>query len=297
MSALLEVGRILIASGYTFTTVTPESHRRVNARAGRWASNLRDVFGWSRPFHQDLLPPTLFDSLDRASVLERQEDGFRCGVRFSTLEDRLFVHSAFPTNEPDAVFFGPDTYRFCRWLRTLDVRGRHLVDVGAGSGAGGIVLSDRVQSIVLGDINPRAIAFARVNVELAGVAAEVVHSDVLAGIDGPLDLIVANPPYMADDLKRAYRDGGGQMGELLSVRIACEAVERLAPGGKLCLYTGSAVVGGRHVILDALIPRIRDRVSRIEVDEIDVDVFGEELARGPYGSVERIAALGVVVTR
>ena len=44
-------------------------------------------------------------------------------IRFATIDDFIFAHSAFPTPEQNAVFLGPDTYRFIRLLRAA------LVDV------------------------------------------------------------------------------------------------------------------------------------------------------------------------
>ena len=53
--ALFELGEALRAQGYRFVTTTPETHRRVNARATQRgeerALDLRDVFGFSRPCH------------------------------------------------------------------------------------------------------------------------------------------------------------------------------------------------------------------------------------------------------
>ena len=44
----------------------------------------------------------------------------RSKVRFSSLGGSLYVHSAFPTSAAEAVFFGPDTYRFAALIaRTL----------------------------------------------------------------------------------------------------------------------------------------------------------------------------------
>src|SRR5690348_326086 len=107
--ALLELGRLLRdgSGGYAFVTPTPETHRRVNARPGSGrAATLRDVFGWSRPFRRDLLPPEMLRLLDRAGALE--ESGGAAGllksrVRFSTLGAGLFVHSVYPTVQEDAV--------------------------------------------------------------------------------------------------------------------------------------------------------------------------------------------------
>ena len=112
--ALLRLAAAIRATGYRFTTVTPATHARVNARPGNaWARGLEDVFGWSRPFRPAVLPPALFDLMRRAGVaVPHGEGGWRSSVRLSTLGGELFLHSAFPTAEPDAVFFGPDTYRF-----------------------------------------------------------------------------------------------------------------------------------------------------------------------------------------
>jgi hypothetical protein len=49
---------------YHFITPTPATHERVNSRSGNeWARSVMDVFGWSRPFAQQLLPERLFDTL------------------------------------------------------------------------------------------------------------------------------------------------------------------------------------------------------------------------------------------
>ena len=64
------------------------------------------------------------------------------GVRFSTLDEQIFIHSAYPTDDADAVFFGPDTYRFAREVRrTIGALRRErlrILDMGAGSGAGAL---------------------------------------------------------------------------------------------------------------------------------------------------------------
>ena len=111
MDPLASLGRALRDAGYAFVTPTPETHRRVLARGGE-ARTLRDVFGWSRSFAPGFLPPGLEALLDEAAALERHGDRLRSAVRFSSLGPLLFAHSAYPTTDADAVFFGPDTYRF-----------------------------------------------------------------------------------------------------------------------------------------------------------------------------------------
>jgi len=141
------------------------------------------------------------------------------------------------------------------------------------------------------DVNPVAVRLAAANAELNGVLARAARSDVLSASEGRLDLVVANPPYLADDQGRMYRDGGGDLGTALSVRIAREALARLAPGGRLLLYTGTPVVDGEHVLWRGLEPVLQS--TRFDYRELDPDVFGEELDRPAYAHVERIAVVAL----
>src|SRR5438270_4785453 len=170
--ALAALGRQLRERGYRFTTITPASHKRINARPVARAVTLQDIFGWSRPFVEADLPASLLITLSEAEALDASEGRLRSKVRFSTLGDQLFAHSAFPTEQGDAVFFGPDTYRFARILdqsiATLKPRASmRILDVGAGSGAGGLHAAALLRAvspqIVLTDINHNALRFSRIN--------------------------------------------------------------------------------------------------------------------------------------
>ncbi|MFK7091629.1 class I SAM-dependent methyltransferase, partial [Chromobacterium violaceum] len=181
------------------------------------------------------------------------EDGARCRslVRASTADDQLFFHSAYPTEEHDSVFFGPDTYRFVtaidRHLANSSAPVHRAVDIGCGSGAGAMSIYRRRPGadVLAIDINPKAICLARVNAKLAG--AEKVQpqlSNLLNDVEGTFDLIVANPPYLVDPDQRTYRHGAGELGEGLSLDIIDCALRRLSPRGSLLLYTGVAMVHG-----------------------------------------------------
>lgn len=293
-TALLELGRALRAGGYEFVTVTPETHRRVLQRDPRPARDLRDVFGWSRPFSDALLPEALLRLARDAGVIRRDGEFWRSDVRFSSLGQQLYAHSAFPTLSADAVFFGPDTYRFSAFLARSLVHCRCLVDVGCGTGAGGLSAAGFAQRLVLADISPRAVRFAAVNAALAGIDAELVESDVLAAVSGPVDAVIANPPYLLDGASRVYRHGGGRYGEALSLRILSEALPRVVPGGRIALYTGTAIVGGRDRFRELAERLCRGAGASFEYAELDPDVFGSELTDAAYAGVERLAAVGVV---
>src|SRR5688500_19432153 len=116
--ALRELGRFLKSQGYHFTAVTPLTHSRVQKRSdSRDARTLTDIFGWSRPFRATAEFAPIIELLSSAKELERADGLYRSYVRYSTLGEQLYVHSSYPTSQEDAVFFGPDTYRFARVLR------------------------------------------------------------------------------------------------------------------------------------------------------------------------------------
>jgi SAM-dependent methyltransferase len=284
-------------SGYTFVAPTPATHQVVVGRR-KHARDLRDVFGWSLPFPRGVVPPEIFAALKAAGAFKGWFGG-RATVRGASLGGDLFLHSAFPTHGEDDVFFGPDSYRFARFLLAeLDDRPvATLVDVGAGTGVGAIVAAKRVRPArtIMTDVNPQALAFARANAAAAGIEAEFFETAGLEGVEGPLDLVIANPPFIADPKGLAYRDGGGQRGIELSLEWARQAMRRLAPGGRLLLYTGVAIVEGRNPLFERLAHEADGFELRLE--EIDPDIFGEELAKPAYSDVERIAAVGAVVTR
>jgi methylase of polypeptide subunit release factors len=293
---LLALGRFLRDGGYRFTSVTPDTHESFLQRAPRRAGDARAVLGWNMPFVPSELEPRLFELMVAAQVCPRVSPReFRATLRCSTLEDLLFFHSRFPTSDVDSVFFGPDSYRFVRALRArVTTRQTYVVDIGCGAGVGGIALARAVgiDRLLLTDVNPAALHLAAVNAELNDVRAELVLSDVLTEVKGSPELVIANPPYLADPAKRLYRDGGGSFGSELSVRIAREASARLSEnGGRLLLYSGAAVVDGRDQLRAALEPVLRQAQATFAYEEIDPDVFGADLATPGYAQVERIAAV------
>lgn len=303
-SALLEAGRILQALGYRFTTVTPATQARVLARdPDAWARDPRDVFGWSRPYRAGVLPPELAALMSLTGLARRCGEGWRSTVRCSSLGERLYFHSAYPTGETDAVFFGPDTSRFIRALNNeltmWPGTPQRIADLGCGSGAAAIELARRFRAaeVLAIDINHAALAVTEVNAALAGVSnVWLLHSDLLAQAEGGFDLIVANPPYLLDAAGRSYRHGGGALGEGLALRILDTALQRLRPGGTLMLYTGVAMVDGQDPFLRHVKASLEGVPCRWRYQEIDPDVFGEELELPAYAAAERIAAVWLTIT-
>jgi methylase of polypeptide subunit release factors len=297
--ALLELLAQLQSRNYRFTAVTPGTHARVLQRPRPGVLTLRDIFGWNRPFEAADIDRRIFDLLRHAGAVEKARGGLRSRVRVASLCDRLFLHSSFPTEAADSVFFGPDTYRFCSFvaseLSTMKPSS-WMVDMGAGSGAGGIIAASAAQAsrLSLIDINPAAARLARLNARFAGVAAEVVVAD---RVSGGCDVVIANPPYLIDSANRTYRHGGRDFGGEVALRWARQSLSSLTPGGSSLLYTGAAIVDGRSPLLEAISDLARETSAHVTSRELDPDVFGEELVRPEYADVERIAAIGIKMVK
>jgi methylase of polypeptide subunit release factors len=317
-AALLALGKFLQQQDYRHVCTTPATHQRLlQRRADQRSTNLADAFGWNLPFSAELLPAALSASLLSTGAVSKHEELLLSNVRFSTLQlgeaNGLFCHSAFPTQHTDAVFFGPDSYRFAAAI------GRAIADplsmmkpsaralelcAGAGPGAWAIAQCLRPfppAELVLGDLNPKALGCAAVNFQLNtptdGTALRFAEGDLFGDASGSFDVIVANPPYLLDAARRTYRHGGETLGTDLAVRIVKESLPRLTATGCLVLYTGAPMVRGRDVLHHALQPLLQQTGFSSTYEEIDPDVFGEELEQPAYAQVERIAAVSVVVRR
>ncbi|NIJ19690.1 methylase of polypeptide subunit release factors [Sphingomonas naasensis] len=303
-AALLRLLDALRRRGYRFVTPTPATHARVIARPDRRvARDLADILGWSLPFAPTTLDPEILALLEAAGAIERTGALLRSVLRVASLRERLFLHSAYPTEAEDSVFFGPDSYRFADLIAAelagAKPAGGTIVDIGTGAGVGAIVAAILCPEarVVMTDVNPRALRLAAVNARAAGVAIRAVESGDLRPIDGAIDLALANPPYIIDPGARTYRDGGAMYGGQVSVDMARMAVARLSPQGRLILYTGSAIVRGEDLLGAALAGLAAKLDCRLDYRELDPDMFGEELDNAAYAEVDRIAVVAAIFTK
>ena len=79
-------------------------------------------------------------------------------------------------------------------------RNPSVVDVGTGSGAIGLAVAANAESanVMATDLSQEALAVARQNAENLGLSGriEFVHGDLLLPIEGPVDVVVSNLPYI-----------------------------------------------------------------------------------------------------
>jgi release factor glutamine methyltransferase len=139
-----------------------------------------------------------------------------------------------------------------------------IADVCTGCGCVAVAIaSERPSVIVKGtDISRPALEVARRNAARHGVSDRVtfMQSDLLEGLGGSFDAVVANPPYVIDRARPALqpevRDHeppvalfGGEDGLALVGRLIAAAPDHLRPGGYLVFEFGL----GQEVEIENLI--------------------------------------------
>jgi len=161
---------------------------------------------------------------------------------------------------PDVLVPRPDTETVVEAALDFVVRGGlrmeklRILDIGTGSGALLLALLHELPNAIgTGtDVSVAALDVARANAALCGVEprCNFVVCDIASEVQGPFDIVVSNPPYIAHDeiasLAPEVRDydpkvalDGGDDGLASYNAIASEARRLVAPGGRLFVELGA----------------------------------------------------------
>ena len=121
---------------------------------------------------------------------------------------------------------------------------KRVADVGTGSGAIGVTLAVRKPAVEVWatDVSAEAAELARRNAERLGVAdrVHVLEGDLLDPVPLPVDIVVANLPYLPDSLhdpryddepsQAVYAPGDG-LDPYRRLLNACREGKLVTPGG------------------------------------------------------------------
>ncbi len=160
-------------------------------------------------------------------------------------------------SDPRALIPRPETEQL--WERVVawvgDEPPKTIVDLCTGSGNLALALKYTFRSALVWatDLSPRALSLARENSARAGLQVNWLEGDLFAPLPehllGRVDLIVSNPPYVAEAEVAALPDDvrdheprtalvAGERGDEVLAKIAVEAVRWLVPGGRIALEIG-----------------------------------------------------------
>lgn len=159
-------------------------------------------------------------------------------------------------------------------------------DIGTGSGAIALALAalePRIAQVYAVDLSADALSLARENAERLGLAERVrfAQGDLLAPLDAPVDLILANLPYIAlreapslpDDVRRYEPElalYAADEGLALLRRFFAQAPAKLRPGGLIGVEFGYDQRSAVEALAAAAFP---DATVRVGADYAGWDRF------------------------
>jgi release factor glutamine methyltransferase len=140
-----------------------------------------------------------------------------------------------------------------------------VADVGTGSGAVAVAIASRapLAHVWATDTSCAAVRLARSNVCRHGLGerVSVLRGDLLEGVPDRLDVIVANLPYLAADLRPDRPELAGEPPEALFAegdglghyrRLVAACRTALRPGGLLAIQLHGRVLTGEGGAFDEL---------------------------------------------
>jgi len=138
---------------------------------------------------------------------------------------------------PETEIIVEDTLDVCRTTGSTALR---ILDIGTGSGAIALALAKEIPfvEIIATDISASALVLARKNAHSLDLDNKIdfQQGDLFAAVDGVFDIIVSNPPYIAQDeykeLPSSVKDYEPRIA-LLAGKNGLEVYEKLivkAPG-------------------------------------------------------------------
>ena len=162
----------------------------------------------------------------------------------------------------------PETEGLVELMTSVRSEAQVVVDLGTGSGAIAIALARRYPGahVHAVDVSAPALEVAAINVARYAPRVVLHHGDLFdalpRGLTGRVDLLVSNPPYVAegewphlpDDVRREPRTAlvAGPRGTEALRRIADEAPVWMAPGGVIGCEVGETQTAEVAAMFDRL---------------------------------------------
>lgn len=150
-----------------------------------------------------------------------------------------------------------------------------VLDMGTGCGVNAILAARVAHDVVAVDVNPDAVAAARLNCERHGVSDRVDCrvGDLFDSVDGTFDLVIFDPPFRwfapRDQLEMAFADE-----DYRTLTSFFEQVgDRLRPHGRVLVFFGTT---GDLAYLEELIAAVGMRAEQCSSSTLHRDGQDEE---------------------
>jgi release factor glutamine methyltransferase len=200
--------------------------------------------GWLLAHDTDGIDPHL--AITYIALCERRATGYPLAY----ITGRKEFHGLDLEVDPRVLVPRPDTETLVDWSIELlqqnpDAR---VIDLGTGSGAVALAIKQSCPGATVHatDVSADALAVARANADRLHIDVSFGEASWLDGVDGGWDLIVSNPPYIAqgdshlpelhDEPEQALVSGPDGLDAIRA--IAAQAPSRLALRGWLLLEHG-----------------------------------------------------------
>ncbi|MGH2834693.1 MAG: peptide chain release factor N(5)-glutamine methyltransferase [Solirubrobacteraceae bacterium] len=146
-----------------------------------------------------------------------------------------------------------------------------VLDLGTGSGAVALALKDERPDLQVSasDSSERALALASENGHRLGLAVQWLQGDLLDGVDGEVDAVLSNPPYVREDERAA-----------LSPEIV-----RHEPAG--ALFAGADGLDVIRRLIAQVSARPSVKMLALEIGLGQADAVGELMSDAGFASVHR----------
>jgi predicted RNA methylase len=199
---------------------------------------------------QRALAPMSVDEWKHMGLIEAGDGGsVKASFHLRCYRDLIFAYD-FPRRgrgglRPDYVM-GVSPSSLILAAMTVRLKSSATLDLGFGCGIQAILAAPHSERVVGVDCNPRAVAVARRNANLNGIAnIDFREGDMFAPVRGEkFDLIVTNPPFIISPENRHFFLNSGLESDEICRRIVREAPAFLNENGYCVMNANWAVIDG-----------------------------------------------------
>jgi release factor glutamine methyltransferase len=144
-----------------------------------------------------------------------------------------------------------DTFLMADMLEKENLQGKHVLEMGCGSGYLTEIAARKGAYVTAIDINPEAVKVTADLLASKGLKARVIISNLFQNVSGRFGLIFFNPPYLPENKEESRFSStqwsGGASGRETIERFIDKACDFLLPNGKVLLLI-SSLTGKESII-------------------------------------------------